>query len=49
MITSHDIERARRAYVAAIGTPDESRAKADLLTLIAQAKREHGTRRMGAS
>lgn len=47
MITALDIEKARRAYVAAIGTSREEQARKDMETLIAQAKREHKIR--GAS
>jgi hypothetical protein len=47
MVTSKDIEAARRLYVAARGTARENEAKTDLLVLIEQAKREHRMRSGG--
>jgi hypothetical protein len=41
VITAHDIENARRLWIAARGTPDEDRARASLELLVEQAKREH--------
>jgi hypothetical protein len=44
MITATDIERARRVYVAAIGTICEDAARSALETLVAKAKQEHAQR-----
>lgn len=44
MITSKDLEYARRVWVAAMGTDRERAAHADYLLLVEQAKREHKPR-----
>jgi len=45
MVTAQDIENARRVYVAALGAERERQARADLVTLIEQARRQ----RIGAA